>query len=68
MKIKKVEYPQLVPDSNLADWEMQNYDELTAILAETGADREMCFDWEVEVERIWASDYRNKDEGDVEMI
>lgn len=68
MKIKTVEYPQLIPSSDLAEWEDINMNELIAIFAETGADREMCFDWELSVEELWNRDYRNQEGIDIVMI
>jgi len=55
---KKPQYPQLIYHADFETWCVFNEKELDCIFAESGADREMCFDREAEELKIWENSPR----------
>ena len=51
--MKHTIYPQLIYDLDYGSWLDLNECELNCIFAETGADREMDFDREVEEQKLY---------------
>lgn len=59
VKSEKPQYPSLIPNFNFDKWSELNEIELKCIAAESGADREMCFNKERFEEDIFENDIRN---------